>query len=387
MLLDFSDQLDLLKSEYTDHRHNKLLRHCTIMAEEVGGLADALEDEETAEDLVRWIHRNYDNEYTNSDYRTALRVFGKRVTDGDGHPQGIEWIPSGTSKNHNRVPDPAEMLDWEDDVVPMIEATRNTRDAALIAVAFDSGARSGELEELTIGNISDHEHGLRIRVDGKMGQRTVALVPSVPYLQRWMEDHPAPDDPEAPLWSKLNKPERISYRQFNNCFKEPADRAGVVKPVTPSNFRKSNATYLARKGMNQAFIEDRQGRSRGSDATAHYIARFGGEADSEYARLHGLDVEEDEPDPIGPIECTRCHQRTPRERNTCVWCNQPLEYGGIESIEEDERDVRDAVFRFAEENPDLVGDLHQSRMFSEMVDNNPELVEDAQEFVETLSED
>jgi integrase len=387
VLLAFSDRLDLLKSEYTDHRHNKLLRHCTIMAEEVGGLAEALEDRSTTEDIVRWINRTYDNENTNSDYRTALRVFGKRVTEGKGQPPGTGWIPSGTSNSYNPVPDPSEMLDWNEDVVPMIENTLNTRDAALIAMAFDSGARSGELQDLTVGDVSDHEHGLMIRVDGKTGQRSVSLVPSVPYIQRWMTDHPAPDDPGAPLWSKLTEPEGLSYRQFKNCFEAPADRADVKKPVTPTNFRKSNATYLARQGMSQARIEDRQGRKRGSDATAHYIAKFGGEADSEYARIHGMEVEEEEPEPIGPVECPRCHERTPREHSTCVWCNQPLEYGALGSIEEEEREVREAVFRFVKDNNELLDDLEQSRAFSELVDEHPELAEDAREFAEALSEE
>lgn len=74
------------------------------------------------------------------------------------------------------------MLKWEKDVLPMIEETRNARDAALIAVAFDAGARSGELQELTVGDVTDAKNGLRIFVDGKMGQRSVLLIPSVPYL-------------------------------------------------------------------------------------------------------------------------------------------------------------------------------------------------------------
>lgn len=387
VLISFSDRIDLLKSEYTDHRHNKLLRHCTILAENVGGLTDALEERDAAEDLVRWINRNYNNEYTNHDYRTAVRVFARRVTDDDDLPASIEWIPSGMSNSHDPVPDPGDMLHWEDDILPMIDETRNSRDAALIAVAFDSGARSGELQSLTVGNVSDHEHGLSIHVDGKTGQRSVTLVPSVPYLQRWLNDHPEPNDPGAPLWSKLTKTEELSYRQFNNCFSDSAERADVKKSVTPTNFRKSNATYLARQGMNQAFIEDRQGRKRGSDATAHYVARFGGEADNEYAKMHGLEVEEDDSEPLGPAECPRCQRDTPPHRETCVWCNQPLEYGAIESIEKDEEEVRDQVFRLAQEDPEFLEDIQQARRFSELVEDNPDILEDAQAFAESLSEE
>lgn len=384
-LLAFSNRLDVLDGQYSDLRHLKLLSHCTNMAEHVGGLAEALTDRTTAEKLVRWIKREYDNEYTKKDFRVALRMFGEHVTEGEGKPPSIDWIPSSTSNSHNPVPNPANMLDWEDDVLPMIEdGTHNARDAALIAVAFDAGARSGELKALTIGDVSDHRHGLQIMVDGKTGQRSVTLVPSVPYLNRWLTDHPAPDRHDAPLWSKLSTPAAISKRKFLDCFKDAAARVGVTKPVTPTNFRKSNATFLARRGMNQAFIEDRQGRKRGSDATAHYVARFGGENDDEYARLHGVEVETPDPEPIGPRTCPRCEKETPRHSDTCVWCRQPLDYDGIESIRADEREVRDAALRIVQDNPDLLDDYQQARDLTTLFEENPQLFDDARRFAEAL---
>jgi hypothetical protein len=56
------------------------------LVEEVGGVADALEDKEAAKDLLRWIHDNRTNEETNRDYRVALRILGRRVTEGDEPP-------------------------------------------------------------------------------------------------------------------------------------------------------------------------------------------------------------------------------------------------------------------------------------------------------------
>lgn len=96
-LMEFSDRLRLLKSEYGDYRHEKLLRHCVMMAEEGGGLAMALEDRDAAEDIVRWIHRNYPNEETSRDYRTALRMLGKRTGSSEELPESLDWIPSGYS--------------------------------------------------------------------------------------------------------------------------------------------------------------------------------------------------------------------------------------------------------------------------------------------------
>ena len=250
---------------------------------------------------------------------------------------------------------------------------------------FDAGARSGELQELTVGDVNDHKHGLRIFVDGKTGQRDVTLIPSVPYLQRWLGDHPAGDDSTAPLWCKLSEAEELSYRGFRQIFELAADRAGVDKPTTPANFRKSNASYLAQQGMSQPYIEDRQGRKRGSDATAHYVARFGGEAEDDYARMHGLEVEEEKPEPIGPVICPRCGKETPRHEPACVWCKQALDHAGAEALKEDEREVRDAVLRLAKEHPKLLDDVQRTRDFSELLEDNPDLFGEAQEFLEAAS--
>lgn len=79
LLLAFSDRLDLLREECGNYRHLKLLRHCTRLAAHAGNLDAALQGRDASEDIVRWIHREYDNEETNRDYRVALRVFARRV--------------------------------------------------------------------------------------------------------------------------------------------------------------------------------------------------------------------------------------------------------------------------------------------------------------------
>lgn len=387
ILIEFSRRLDLLREEYSDHRHLKLLRHTTRMAENVGGLADSLTDMEAAEEIVQWIQTTYDNPETNRDYRVALRVFGKRVApDDDGDPPGsIDWVSSKTPKSYNPSPDPAKMLEWEDDIKPMIEEARNPRDTALVAVAFDAGLRGGELYDLTVRDVSDGNQGIRLRVDGKTGQRTVNLIPSVPYLQRWLSEHPAGDDPKAFLWSKLNSPDRYSYQRFLQCFKEAAENAGVTKPVTPTNFRKSNATWLAKQGANAALIEDRQGRERGSKAVARYVARFGEDAEAQYARLNGREVEEAEPDDLAPVECPRCTRDTPADEDRCMWCNQPLDYEAAAELRAEQREVRKATMRLIQSNPDLLDDVEAATDLQTVLEENPELHEVAREFQEVLS--
>lgn len=371
-LVDFSDEIFLLGSRYTDLRHVKLLRHCVIMAEEVGGLADALHSRDAAEPIVRWINRTYDNEETNRDYRVALRVFGRRIgdesDDPDDPPESLAWIPSGTSRTYDPAPDPSDMLHWEDDILPMIDETANSRDAALVAVAWDLGARSGETQDLTVGSVTDSKYGLQITLNGKTGRRSPTIIPSVPYLNRWLDDHPARDDPDAPLWSALGEAEPLDHHPLMFGIKRAAEDAGVGKPVTLTNFRKSSAAHLASAGMNQAHIEDHHGWVTGSRVAARYISVFGEASERELARVHGLDVAEDEPDPTAPIECPRCGKETPREKPLCVWCSQAL----TPEAAADAEDHDDAMFDSVAEGDadETVEDLREIR---DILDGNPKL--------------
>lgn len=339
-LIYFSDQLFLLGSEYSDHRHEKLLRHCTRMAEEVGGLKDALTDRKVAETLVQWINRSYDNEETNQDYRVALKVFGRRVSDEgvrndpNEPPESLDWIPSTTSSTYDPAPDASQMLDWETEVKPMIEAASTPQQEAAIAIQFDGGFRGGEFKELTTDQFNDHRFGLQVTVQGKQGQRTVTLIPSVPWVRRWLESHPG--DNGDPLWCKsTDSSTRVSVRTIYNWFERAAERADIEKPVTPTNFRKSSASFMASRGMSQGHLEERYGWVRGSKVASRYVTIFAEESDLETAKAWGKEIDEtDEPDPMDPLICPRCEKETPRKRDLCVWCGQALEPGAAEVADE-----------------------------------------------------
>ncbi len=336
LLRRFSRRLDLLSNKYSDYRHLKLLGHCFRTASNLEGpvLAPALGDEAAAERMIAWVNANYDNEETNRDYRTALRVFGKRVTDGDDIPNSLEWIPTGTSATYDPSPDPRDMLEWADDVVPMAEAATNPRDAAMIAMQFDAGLRGSEFFDLSLGDVQDHEYGRQVTVEGKTGRRSVVLVNSVPYVSEWEQRHPRSADPEAPLWADLSTGSEISRQRIYQALQALADRADIDKPVTPTNLRKSSAAYLARQNVNQVHIEEHHGWVRGSRVAARYIAVFGEDTDREIARAQGIDVDAEDPQPQGPIECPRCGQQTPRGRDFCIECNQALVPGAAEIVDE-----------------------------------------------------
>lgn len=359
LLLDFSDRVRRLRDEYTWYRHLKLLRHGVIASENAPvDIVDCLTEDEACDVFLDWVHAEYDIEetpYTNQDYRVAVRVIGKRTLGHDlareqGEPEDIvpptldRKISTTLPNSHQPKPDPAQMLWWDDHIEPMLERARYSRDQAMIAVAWDLGARAGELHDLRVGDVTDHKYGLQITVDGKQGMRSPTLVTSVPQLNRWLADHPDGGNPTAPLWCDLDSGRDVSYNMKVKMMKKPARKADVRHTsITPTRMRKSSASFLASQGVSQPHLEDHHGWKRGSDVAGHYVAVFGDANDRAVASAHGLDVQEDEPDPTAPVDCPRCGQETPRGRDECIWCGQPLTQDSVRRQKNDTIELLDFI--------------------------------------------
>ncbi|RDZ53089.1 integrase [Haloferax sp. Atlit-4N] len=358
-LLEFSDRLKRMREEYTWHRHLKLLRHSTIASEQAPvDLVDAREDPDACQQLVDWIHDKYDIDetpYTNQDYRVAVRIFGKRTL---GHDLAVEQrekedvippvmkreIKTTLPRSFKPRPDPAKMLWWDDHIDPMLQKCRYSRDAAMIAVSWDLGARSGEMRELRVGDVTDHKYGLQVSLDGKTGQRSPTVINAVPYLNRWLADHPKGTDPTAPLWCDLDSGRDVSYKMKLKMMKKPARRAEIKHTdITWRRMRKSSASFLASQNVSQAHLEDHHGWERGSDVASHYVAVFGDANDRAVAKAHGMDVQEDDPEPTAPVNCPRCERETPRERPDCMWCGQPLSHESVRQKKNQTMELLDAI--------------------------------------------
>lgn len=177
-MLAFSEELFLRGSQYPDYRHEKLLRHTTINAEKIGGLTDALNDREAAEAIVRWINLFKDNPRTKCDYRLAIRAVSKHVLrrgpKGDP-PASTKWMSVNTPHNYDPKPSRAAMLDWQEDILPLInDGTDNTRNKALFAAQFEGEFRPHcELYELRVGDVKKSEYGTEIEVDGREDRRAL----------------------------------------------------------------------------------------------------------------------------------------------------------------------------------------------------------------------
>ncbi|WP_082224511.1 tyrosine-type recombinase/integrase [Halolamina rubra] len=326
-ILDAHHHMELVgNAGVSDSHHSDVLMRAVKIARETepGTLAAALEDRDAAEDVVRWINRTYDNPETNRGYRQAFRAFGRHSLGVDELPECLDWVPAGYPSNYDPAPDPAQMLRWDDHIKPMLEGCNNVRDEALVALCWDLGPRTSELHELQVGNISEGDYGLTVTIEnGKNGSRSPTIVRSVPFVRDWLERHPG--DRDDYLWTRMDRPERVSRNYLRDALKNAARRVDLDLPATPTptRFRKSSASYLASQNVNQAFLEDHHGWVTGSDKAARYITVFSDQSDRAIAEAHGVDVdvEDDGPD---MVECVRCEALNDADRSRCRQCDQVL---------------------------------------------------------------
>jgi integrase len=329
---------DLRLDGLSDAWLSKLTSHLVIIAEHLGDTRFEDMDKEDVKDLVEWTHDRDVSDATVSAYKQVIKRFWRWLAEmpqGE-HPEAVDWINTTTSNGSNGKL-PKDLL-TRDDVTDLKDACRNPRDRAFIAMLYETGARIGELIDLTVGDIEDHDHARKVVIDGKTGQRRLPLLESTPSINRWLNDHPEPR-PDASLWCKLRSPEQLSYHYIRQKLLVRAkERAGLEKPVNPHHFRHSRATDLANE-FKEAQLCEWFGWVQGSDVPAKYVHLSGRDIDNAYNKLHGFEPDDDEEDEATVQECPRCQELNEPTDRFCSRCGQALEIDAAEELEEAEKKV------------------------------------------------
>jgi site-specific recombinase XerD/predicted small metal-binding protein len=205
------DNADLLHQYQRDKELNGMsmatqqrnLSYLKKVAEQAGDQRFEDMDKGDVKDLVVWVHSRDLADDTMDTYKKAIRSFWKWMNEGKNADDinEIAWIELSNSNGDGKLP---QDLLTKEDIQKQIEAANNPRDKALISLLYETGARIGEIIDLTVDDIEDRQHGKKIVIDGKTGSRRIPLVESVPYLNNWLAKHPDPE-PDAPLWCKIQQ--------------------------------------------------------------------------------------------------------------------------------------------------------------------------------------
>jgi integrase len=306
-------------------------------------------DEEDIKQLVTRIEKTEYSYWTKRDFKVVLKRFlrflGKEPS----------WLKSGNGKNPGLLPE--EVL-TETEVKKIAETGYTTRDKSFILSLYESGCRIGEFLPLKIKHLNFDKFGVALRVTGKTGPRRIRLVFSALALQRWIEEHPAKNNPEAYLWCKTPSPynpkwknNHLSYGFVSRLLKEIAMKAGVKKPVNAHAFRHARATFMARH-LKEPEMREFFGWGRASEMTSVYVHLSGRDVDNSVLSIYGIKGSTKSQDPILKIEgCPRCNELNDPAAMFCHKCGLPFKEEAVKVENKIEGVVVELLKVIAETNP------------------------------------
>lgn len=170
-----------------------------------------------------------------------------------------------------RKDNPAELLDAPklgrylpvvlsvQEVVSMLDASRNSRDRAILEVMYGCGLRVSEVCSLKISQVSLDE--LFVRVMGKGSkERLVPMAPSTAdAIYSYMGDRIVADSQyeDYLFLNRFGKP--LSRVSMFKIVKDAAFMAGITKNISPHTLRHSFATHLIENGADLRAVQEMLG--------------------------------------------------------------------------------------------------------------------------------
>ena len=118
---------------------------------------------------------------------------------------------------------------------------------ALFILLLETKARKSEIRTLKIKDVVFYESYAMVYIrHSKTTQRNIPIVESIPYLTRYLEDHPLLDDPEAPFFVSFydGKFREYSVNAFNGIIRRRTKN--MKKRVYPHLLRHTGLTEMAK---------------------------------------------------------------------------------------------------------------------------------------------
>lgn len=264
-------------------------------------------------------------------YETIKQVsirFVKWLND-DEKPRGFKDIKN-SKKGMKRDLKPSQMLTW-DDAERIAKQTNSIQLKAIIFTQLDAGLRPSEFIDLKYGDISREGQIFIINVgnEHKTGGRPVPIYKSVPYLARWLEEHPI-KEPDSPLWITEEMGQRrngdtslqYQYTALRKRLTGLAKKAGINKPLDFYALRHGACTITKLEELNPERASERFGHS-----LQYYEGTYGRLAPKQKIRQyqeHYNLIKSDDKQEEYSVKCAICGMVNDVKSETCYKCSSPL---------------------------------------------------------------
>jgi integrase/recombinase XerD len=269
---------------------------------------------------------------TLSTYKAIVKRFMSYVQNPEGFPNAtpppsVAWIVSHLRHRDKKRLERQTLL-TPADIERVLTSCRNPRDKAFLAMLWETGCRISELGNLQLKNVTKDQYGYLLDVKGKTGHRTPIAITSAPYLTTWLNSHPFPDDPEAPLWVHYHRktaPVQLNYDTLRGMVIRECKAAGIKQRVFAHLFRHSRATHVLATGtLSESQAKCFFGWTPDSDQLATYAHLLTSDANAAFLRSHGLKTETTERPDLKVTACLVCKELNPGHGETCTRCGNPL---------------------------------------------------------------
>jgi len=142
------------------------------------------------------------------DYKKSLKAFFRWLWGkGKNYPPCVGWINLTKNPSKDRLP---ESILSKGDILDMVSATNNVRDAALTFCLWECGQRINVFATRRLKHISFDGKGCRIAFtrDDKTHEVWLRLVECTAAMAAWVNAHPDRENPEAYLWVNITGKEK-----------------------------------------------------------------------------------------------------------------------------------------------------------------------------------
>jgi integrase/recombinase XerD len=154
-----------------------------------------------------------------------------------------------------------------EEVKALLEASRDLRHRAMLAILYGSGLRVSEVARLKVADIDSARNVLWVRSGKGRKDRQALLPPKLRELLRWYWRTRRPTDWLFP-GADPNQP--ISAKTIFRACRQAAHSAGIAKSVHPHLLRHAFATHLLEAGVNLRTIQILLGHAN-LETTARYL--------------------------------------------------------------------------------------------------------------------
>jgi integrase/recombinase XerD len=306
-----------------------------------------------------------------------------RSRSKEPRPAVIQNI-SKLRRKESFIYDHSDLWDVDNNLI-FLKYCPSSRDKCYHSIVMDTAARPHEILRLRIKDVEfmEGDDGIKyaiIVVNGKTGQRTLALTDSIPYISQWLSNHPQGTNKEAILLPSTRTDKALQvrsllriYRYHKEYFTQLLETENVssedkqkIKELLNKKWNPyvhRHSTITEKIGILNSDPKLRQfaGWTPRSNMHHRYVHLTGGESMKDLLKAKGI-LKEDKLliNKLQPKPCPNCRELNKPDVQSCWKCGFIMSFQAYQK-EKEEREKKDQELQALRNEQQMLKE-HMARM-------------------------